>query len=281
MAGRCRCPSTSPTNRLTFLETDPVEVQIQLSEGDLQTIEFLDRHCGYFTFGENYGRTPEVRPAGLGPLRLPPDAPARGPRLLAPRGRASRYDVHDHRQLAATPAGGLPGRAAHLEQAPGVPQVSRSTLPRRPGFQTALQQGTKSRIGKCFGAKAGRCGTRSSFPLISTSIAITSPRLERVHGRQGPEHPAPRLAGSVIAAHDISGGGPAGGHSGYRLQRLYTPASDGYRAVRILGLGRRRAVEAINADYATHSRGAADLTAREHFDSDVVLSRLLEELGER
>ena len=40
------------------------------------------------------------------------------------------------------------------------------------------------------------------------------------------------------------------------------------------------AVEAINADYATHSRAAADL-AREYFDSDVVLSRLLEELGER
>jgi hypothetical protein len=40
------------------------------------------------------------------------------------------------------------------------------------------------------------------------------------------------------------------------------------------------AVEAINADYATHSRAAADL-AREYFDSDVVLSRLLEDLGER
>ena len=39
------------------------------------------------------------------------------------------------------------------------------------------------------------------------------------------------------------------------------------------------AVEAINADYATHSRPAADL-AREFFDSDVVLSRLLADLGE-
>ena len=39
------------------------------------------------------------------------------------------------------------------------------------------------------------------------------------------------------------------------------------------------AIEAINADYATHSRAAADV-AREFFDSDVVLSRLLDELGE-
>ena len=39
------------------------------------------------------------------------------------------------------------------------------------------------------------------------------------------------------------------------------------------------AVKAINADYTTHSRAAADV-AREFFDSDVVLSRLLDELGE-
>ena len=39
------------------------------------------------------------------------------------------------------------------------------------------------------------------------------------------------------------------------------------------------AVEAINADYPAHSRAATDL-AREFFDSDVVLSRLLDELGD-
>jgi glycosyltransferase involved in cell wall biosynthesis len=39
------------------------------------------------------------------------------------------------------------------------------------------------------------------------------------------------------------------------------------------------AIKAINTDYATHSRAAADI-AREFFDSDVVLSRLLDQLGE-
>ena len=39
------------------------------------------------------------------------------------------------------------------------------------------------------------------------------------------------------------------------------------------------AIGAINADYPAHSRAAADI-AREFFDSDVVLSRLLNELGE-
>ena len=39
------------------------------------------------------------------------------------------------------------------------------------------------------------------------------------------------------------------------------------------------ALEAINADYAAHSRAAGEI-AREFFDSDRVLSRLLDKLGE-
>ena len=53
--GTMPLPEHRETNRLIFLETDPVQVQIELSEDNSQTIEFLDAHCAYFTFGENYG----------------------------------------------------------------------------------------------------------------------------------------------------------------------------------------------------------------------------------
>src|SRR5712691_1354798 len=39
-------PEHYATRRLVYLETDPVSLQI----------EFLDAHCAFFTFGENYGR---------------------------------------------------------------------------------------------------------------------------------------------------------------------------------------------------------------------------------
>jgi GT2 family glycosyltransferase len=42
--------------RLICLETDPVEVQVQLSEGDRDAIEFLKPHMAFFTFAENYGK---------------------------------------------------------------------------------------------------------------------------------------------------------------------------------------------------------------------------------
>jgi GT2 family glycosyltransferase len=44
------------TDRLVYLETDPVEVQVQLAQGNQTTIDYLQAHCAYFTFGENYGR---------------------------------------------------------------------------------------------------------------------------------------------------------------------------------------------------------------------------------
>jgi hypothetical protein len=49
-------PEHSATNRLIYLETDPVELEIELYNGDRKAIEFLEPHSAYFTWGLNYGR---------------------------------------------------------------------------------------------------------------------------------------------------------------------------------------------------------------------------------
>src|SRR5439155_25261722 len=49
-------PEHALTGRLVYLETDPVELQLELAEGRQSTIRFLEPHCAFFTFGENYGR---------------------------------------------------------------------------------------------------------------------------------------------------------------------------------------------------------------------------------
>ena len=48
-------PELTATNRLVFLETDPVDVQIELHNGKQETIDYLTPHCAFFTFGENLG----------------------------------------------------------------------------------------------------------------------------------------------------------------------------------------------------------------------------------
>jgi len=49
-------PEMAATGRLVYLETDPVQLQIELHENNREAIEFLKPHVAFFTFGENYGR---------------------------------------------------------------------------------------------------------------------------------------------------------------------------------------------------------------------------------
>jgi GT2 family glycosyltransferase/glycosyltransferase involved in cell wall biosynthesis/SAM-dependent methyltransferase len=49
-------PEHSAAGRLVYLETDPVQLQIELAEGITATEDFLDQHMAFFTFAENYGR---------------------------------------------------------------------------------------------------------------------------------------------------------------------------------------------------------------------------------
>jgi GT2 family glycosyltransferase len=49
-------PEHYATGRLVFLETDPVRLQMELHDGVREAIEFLAPHCAFFTFGENYSQ---------------------------------------------------------------------------------------------------------------------------------------------------------------------------------------------------------------------------------
>jgi len=45
----------SRSGRLVYLETDPVQLQVELAQGVPETLDFLEQHCAFFTFGENWG----------------------------------------------------------------------------------------------------------------------------------------------------------------------------------------------------------------------------------
>jgi GT2 family glycosyltransferase len=56
-------PEHSATGRLVYLETDPVQLQIELHRKRQITIDFLAQHCAFFTFGENIGNPDCALPA--------------------------------------------------------------------------------------------------------------------------------------------------------------------------------------------------------------------------
>jgi hypothetical protein len=49
-------PEHFETERLVYLETDPVSLQIELHDDLQPTIDFLEPHVAFFTFGERYGQ---------------------------------------------------------------------------------------------------------------------------------------------------------------------------------------------------------------------------------
>jgi hypothetical protein len=68
-------PELADTQRLIYLETDPVRAQVELFNGHRETIEFLNAHVAHFTFAENYGLPgcglPVVRSFKFQPTRQP------------------------------------------------------------------------------------------------------------------------------------------------------------------------------------------------------------------
>ncbi|HUE59567.1 MAG TPA: glycosyltransferase family 2 protein, partial [Acidimicrobiales bacterium] len=44
------------TGRLVYIETDPVKLQFEIAEAHKPTLDFLDGHCAYFSFAENWGK---------------------------------------------------------------------------------------------------------------------------------------------------------------------------------------------------------------------------------
>src|SRR6185436_3814814 len=55
--GTTPLPHHCKTGRLVYLETDPVQLQVELHDDQQETIDFLANHCAFFTFGENYGKS--------------------------------------------------------------------------------------------------------------------------------------------------------------------------------------------------------------------------------
>jgi glycosyltransferase involved in cell wall biosynthesis len=68
-------PEHSASGRLVYLQTDPVQLQVELHEGRQASIDFLEPHCAFFTFAENLGR----RGCGLPVSERFPFRPTRQP----------------------------------------------------------------------------------------------------------------------------------------------------------------------------------------------------------
>lgn len=267
-------PELAASGRLVYLETDPVQLQLELHHGVPETLEFLEPHSAFFTFAENWGRPdcslPEQDRFQFVPTRQPvvidlwPDRGAQPADLFTTVGNwrqewrdvsfgGERYTWSKHHEFLR-----------HLE------------LPQRSGanFELALSSCEPSDrellAGHGWRVRDGLAVSRGIDPyrdyVGSSRGEFTVAKDQNVRLRTGwfSDRSATYLASGRPVVTQDTGFGVAL-PTGAGLVAFDSPE------------GAVEAIERIDADYSIHAWAARDL-AREHFDHAVVLGALLEHL---
>ncbi|MBI1176482.1 glycosyltransferase [bacterium] len=263
------------TNRLVYLGTDPVDVEIDLFDQKQESIDYLAPHCAFFSYGENL-RKPDCRV----PVPRQFDfKPTRQPVVLnfwkdAGGGAASTFTTIGNWKQLGRPVrfqGEVYRWSKHLEFQKVIDLPRRVAQP----FELALAS-----YGEADERLLQNKGWRVR-PAIEFTLDLDAYR-EYIGQSRGEFTVAKdqnvRLRSgwfSDRAATYLAAGRPViTQETGFSN---LMPTGTGLFAFSTLDEA-VAAVEAVNADYEKHRRGAFDV-AREFFDHEVVLKRLLDDVG--
>jgi GT2 family glycosyltransferase len=267
-------PEHYETGRLVYLETDPVQLQVELHEERQYTLDFLEPHVAFFTFGENYGQPGCGLPVSDRFLFHPTRQPVVSDFWLGGGEDSGVYttvgnwsqpwrDVtfegerygwskdEEFRKFLALPS--LTGRDFELALASYTPQDRELLESRGWRVRSALDFSTDP--------DAYRTYIRESRGEFTVAKA------QNVRFQTGwfSDRGATYLAtGRPVITQDTGFG-------------EVLPTGDALFPFTTID-DARSAIETVEADYGKARQAAFDL-AREHFDSGVVLGRLLETVG--
>jgi GT2 family glycosyltransferase len=266
-------PEHYETGRLVYVETDPVQLQVELYDGKEETFSFLEPHVAFFTFGENYGKAgglPVTERFTFHPTRQPVvcdlwlgGGADGGAYTTVGNWRQSWRDVtfggerygwskeQEFRKFFSLPS--RTGRSFELALSSHTPQDRELLTSRGWRARDAMELSTD--------VEAYRDYVRSSRG------EFTAAKDQNVRLRTGwfSDRGATYLAAGRPVVMQNTGFGdvlPTG-------EALFAFSSIDDAAA---------AIEAIEADYHRARRAAFDL-AREHFEASTVLKRLVEEVG--
>jgi GT2 family glycosyltransferase len=267
-------PEHVESGRLVLVETDPVQLEIELFDGDRRAWSFLESHCAAFTWGENYGNADCKVPIPEG-IRF---RPTRMPMLLdawrnelEPGGAFTTIGNWEQTWRDLAFLGETYSWSKHHEFLKVI------DLPRRTGtpFELALASCTAdARDLLVSNGWSIRDADTLSADLdayrryISSSFAeFTVAKDQNVRLRSGwfSDRSASYLAAGrpVITQETGFSNALPSGEGLFGFSTLEDAAA---------------AVEAIHSDWRRHSRAALDI-AREYFDAERVLREMLTELG--
>jgi hypothetical protein len=267
----------SATGCLVYLETDPVQVQVQLHDQQREVISFLEPHRAFLTFGENLGRSD----CGVPVSDRFHFRPTRQPVVL------DMWGASGHRPgVAFTTVGNWRQMWRKVEYRGQVYHWSKHyeflkflDLPMRTGqsFELALSgRGMGERDGRRL-ARHGwvvRDALGFSLDLDAYQGYISGSRAEFTVAKDQNVRLRSGWFSDRSATYLASGRPVVTQETGFSAN---LPVGQGLFAFSSLE-DAEAAVAEINADYQRHSRAALAI-AREYFSHDVVLRALLAEVG--
>jgi GT2 family glycosyltransferase len=269
-------PELARTGRLVYVETDPVQLQVELHDDHQESFDFLEAHCAFFTFGENYGRPSCKLPVSdrfaFHPTRQPvlmdfwEGRGGADPRVFTTVGNWKqpwREVVYE---------GDVYSWSKHYEFEKFLDLPSRTSQP----LELAL--GSYDEDDRRLLAEHGwtvRPAPEFSMDADSYRDYITSSRGEFTVAKDQNVRLRSGWFSDRSATYLAAGRPVISQETGFSE---VMPTGEGLFAFSTI----EEVIEAldrVNADYALHSRRASEI-ARECFSHDVVLGRLLSEVGE-
>jgi GT2 family glycosyltransferase len=253
-----------------------VQLQIELHDGLQQTIDFLEAHCAFFTFGENYGRPdcklPVSERFAFHPTRQPVVIDFWKDRGHAPGDAFTTIGNWRQPWRVVTLGGVTYSWSKHDEFLKFIDLPSRVSQP----FELALSSYTESDREMLQG-KGWRVthGLDVSTEADSYRDYIAGSRGEFTVAKDQNVRLRTGWFSDRSATYLAAGRPVISQETGF--SNIF-PSGEGLHGFSTME-EIVEAVERTNADYARHSSRASEL-AREYFSHDVVLGRLLAEVGE-
>jgi hypothetical protein len=269
-------PEHAETGRLVYLETDPVGLEIELHRQYREALTFVAPHRAFFTWGLNYGN-PDCKvpmPDGLTFRHSPPAIlPDLWDEYADPRNHAFTTVGNWRQPGAARLDGEVYHWSKHLEFLKFIDLPSRTSQT----FELAL--GAPSYTEEDFQLLASHGWRVLDAAVVSGSLPsyrqyVCSSRAEFTVAKDQNVRLRSGWFSERSATYLAAG-------------RPVVTQETGFSNVLPTGCGLfgfstmddiLEAVDAINSDYATHSRAAIEI-ARDYFSYEVVLPRLLNEVG--
>ena len=259
-----------------YLETDPVLAQIEIAQGNERTIGLLAAHTHHFTYGENFGApdcTVPLERFTYHPTRQPVILDWWGPRAGDGPPRRSFTTVASWKQTAKD----VEWRGELLTWSKDVQFQRVMDLPQRVSrpLELALAIDDDAAVARLSAAgwsvvPAGPLsddldGYRDYVRASAAEFSVAKAQNVRLRSGWFSDRTACYLAAGRPAVVQDTGFGNV------------IPQGEGLIAFNTIDEA-AAAIDAIDADYDRHALAAAEL-AREHFDAELVLGRLLAGAG--